>query len=152
MNDRDEEFMREALRLAREAAADGETPVGAVIVRDGSIISSGRNRREKGKNALLHAEIEAINGACERLGGWRLFDCEMFVILEPCPMCAGAIVNSRIKRVVFGASDSKAGACGSVFNLFDYPLNHRPAVEMGLLSDECAAVLKDFFANLRNKK
>ena len=137
MNDRDIEFMRLALSLAKQALEDGETPVGAVITLDGEVVSTGRNRREKGKNALYHAEIEAIDKACKKLGGWRLFSCEMYVTLEPCPMCAGAIMNSRIKRVVYGASDLKNGACGSAFNLFDFPVNHKPVIEMGVLSAEC---------------
>ena len=101
----DEDFMREALRLAREAAEEGEVPVGAVIVRDGEIVARGKNRRETGRNALCHAELEAIGGACRALGGWRLWQCELFVTLEPCPMCAGAAINARLRRVVFGAHD-----------------------------------------------
>lgn len=145
----DEDFMREALRLAREAGADGEVPVGAVIVRDGVIVSSGKNRRESGKNALCHAELEAIGGACRVLGGWRLWQCELFVTLEPCPMCAGAAVNSRLRRVVFGARDPKAGSCGSVVNLFELPYNHRPELRGGVLEEECSALLTDFFRRLR---
>jgi len=148
----DEQLMRRALELAQEAAADGETPVGAVITRHSEIVSVGRNRREHGKNALYHAEIEAIDQACKALGGWRLWECELFVTLEPCPMCAGAIINARIRRVVFGAHDPKAGCCGSVVDLFALPFNHRPKVEHGLLADESAALLKDFFAKLREKK
>lgn len=152
MNDRDIFFMAKALELARQAADEGETPVGAVIVKGDEIVGTGRNRREKGKNALYHAEIEAIDNACKKLGGWRLFQCEMYVTLEPCPMCAGAIVNSRLRRVVFGASDLKGGACGSLFNMFDYPFNHKPILEMGVMSQECSDVLKDFFQNLRKSK
>ena len=152
MNDRDIIFMTKALELAKQAAEDGETPVGAVIVKGDEIVGVGRNRREKGRNALYHAEIEAIDNACKKLGGWRLFECEMYVTLEPCPMCAGAIVNSRLKRVVFGASDFKGGACGSLFNMFDYSFNHKPILEMGVMSQECADVLKDFFQNLRKNK
>lgn len=148
---RDEMFMRCALDLAREAAAEGEVPVGAVIVKGADIISCGRNRREKGKNALQHAELEAIDGACRTLGGWRLWECELFVTLEPCPMCAGAVINARIPRVVFGASDPKAGSCGSVVNLFDLPYNHKPKVVGGVLREECAALLTGFFRSLRTK-
>lgn len=145
----DRELMQAAIALAREAAADGEVPVGAVVTRNGEIVSVGRNRREKDKNALAHAEIEAIDRACKALGGWRLWECELFVTLEPCPMCAGAIINSRIKRVVFGAYDPKAGSCGSVNNLFSFPYNHSPEVEGGFMQDECALLLKQFFAELR---
>ena len=148
----DEEIMRLALEQAKLAAEDLEVPVGAVIVRNGEIVSVGRNRRETGKNALAHAEIEAIDSACKKLGGWRLWECEMFVTLEPCPMCAGAIINSRIKRLVFGASDSKAGSCGSVINLFDLPYNHRPEVIGGFMGDECASLLSDFFRRIREMK
>ena len=145
------EPMLRALELAREAGDEGEVPVGAVVVYQGKIISEGRNRRERDKNALCHAELEAIDGACRALGGWRLWQCELFVTLEPCPMCAGAIVNSRIKRVVYGAKDGKAGCCGSVVDLFGLPFNHRPVVEGGLLADESAALLAEFFAALREK-
>jgi len=145
----DLELMREALALAKEAAADGEVPVGCVIARKGEIVGRGRNRREKGKSALAHAEIEAISQACENLGGWRLWECDLFVTLEPCPMCAGAIVNARIPRVVYGASDDKCGAVRSVCALFDMRFNHHPAVEAGLLEEECAALLQEFFKNLR---
>lgn len=145
----DEEYMRLALTLAAEAAAEGEVPVGAVLVRDGQVVGTGRNRRETGKNALAHAEIEAIHEACTRLGGWRLFGSTLYVTLEPCPMCAGAIINSRIDRVVYGAADAKAGSCGSVVNLFDLPYNHRPQVEGGVLQSECAQILSAFFRGLR---
>lgn len=141
--------MREAIRLAREAGAEGEVPVGAVVVRNGLIVASGKNRREIGKNALCHAELEAIGGACRALGGWRLWECELFVTLEPCPMCAGAAVNSRLQRVVFGAHDPKAGSCGSVINLFELPYNHRPELRGGVLEEECAALLTNFFRQLR---
>jgi len=147
-----EEYMRQALQLAMEAAAEGEVPVGAVIVRYGEVIGRGRNRRELSKNALAHAEIEAINDACNRLGGWRLFDCELYVTLEPCPMCAGAIINARIDRVFFGAKDPKAACCGSVTDLFSLPFNHRPTFEGGILEDECAGILREFFSNLRKTK
>lgn len=144
-----ETMMRLALGQARLAAADGETPVGAVLCRGGEVIAAGRNRRETGRSALAHAEIEAISAACAALGGWRLSGCELFVTLEPCPMCAGAILNARLDAVVFGARDPKAGACGSVFNLFAFPLNWRPALVPGVLEDECAALLREFFAALR---
>lgn len=147
----DEFFMKEALRLAAQSASEGEVPVGAVIVIDGKIVGRGRNRREKDKNALAHAELEAINEACRTLGGWRLWQCDMYVTLEPCPMCTGAIINSRIKRLVYGASDYKAGSCGSVVNLFDLPYNHKPQVESGFMKDECSEILTDFFRKLRNK-
>lgn len=150
-NERDMRFMEEALRQAALAAADGEVPVGAVVVKGDTVISVGRNRREKGKNALAHAEIEAIDGACKALGGWRLWECELYVTLEPCPMCAGAIINSRIRRVVYGASDVKAGSCGSVVNLFDLPYNHRPEVVSGCMKEDCAEMLRKFFLRLREK-
>lgn len=148
----DIEIMKTALSLADEAAKDDEVPVGAVIVKDGEIVSVGRNRREKGKNALCHAEIEAINSACEKLGGWRLWQCEMFVTLEPCPMCSGAIINSRIKKVTFGAYDKKAGCCGSVVNIFDLPFNHKPEIVGGFMEEDCAARLSEFFKKLRDKR
>lgn len=148
----DEFFMREALRLAEQSAAEGEVPVGAVVVADGKIVGTGRNRREKDKNALAHAELEAINEACRTLGGWRLWQCDMYVTLEPCPMCTGAIINSRIKRIVYGAKDYKAGSCESVINLFDLPYNHKPQVISGFMQDECSKILTDFFKELRNKK
>lgn len=148
----DEEYMRLALTLAAEAAAEGEVPVGAVLVRDGQVVGTGRNRRETGKNALAHAEIEAIHEACIHLGGWRLFGSTLYVTLEPCPMCAGAIINSRIDRVVYGAADAKAGSCGSVVNLFDLPYNHRPQVEGGVLESQCAEILSAFFRGLRARQ
>ena len=146
----DKKFMYEALRLAGEAAEMGEIPVGAVIVKDGKIIAEGKNMRETKQNALSHAEIEAINNACKALGSWRLEDCEMYVTLEPCPMCAGAIINSRIKTLIFGAYDQKSGSIDSVVNLCDYPYNHKVEVYGGICEDECLAVLKIFFNNLRN--
>ena len=148
----DEVFMRRALELAQMSADEGETPVGAVIVRRGEIAGEGRNRRELSKNALYHAELEAIDQACKTLGGWRLWECELFVTLEPCPMCAGAIINARIPLVVYGAKDPKAGCCGSVTDLFALPFNHRPMAEGGCLEEECAALLTDFFAKLRQSK
>ena len=145
----DEEFMDEALALAEEAAAAGEVPVGCVIVRNGQIVGRGRNRREGDRTALGHGEIEAIADACRNLGGWRLWDCTLYVTLEPCPMCAGAIINARIPRVVYGASDSKCGACGSVCNLFSMEFNHHPAVEKGIREEACSRLLQTFFQNLR---
>ena len=145
----DLELMGEALALAREAAADGEVPVGCVIARNGEIVGRGRNRREKGKSALAHAEIEAISDACRNLGGWRLWECTLYVTLEPCPMCAGAIINARIPRVVYGAGDDKCGAVRSVCALFDMRFNHHPTVEAGLLEEECTALLQEFFRELR---
>ena len=142
-------FMEEALKLAREAFDDGEVPVGCVITRGDEIVGRGRNRREKGKNALYHAEMEAIDEACRKLGGWRLWECTLYVTLEPCPMCAGAIVNARIPRVVYGASDQKCGAVRSVCSLFSMNFNHHPKVEQGILEAECAALLSEFFQMLR---
>ena len=146
------EPMLRALELAREAGEEGEVPVGAVVVYQGKIISEGRNRRERDKNALCHAELEAIDGACRALGGWRLWQCELYVTLEPCPMCAGAIINARIPRVVFGARDPKAGACGSVCNLFTMGFNHHPAVTAGVLEEACGQTLRDFFRALRARR
>ena len=142
-------YMDEALALAREAAEQGEVPVGCVVVRGGEIVGRGRNRRETDRSALAHAEIEAIGQACRRLGGWRLWECTLYVTLEPCPMCAGAILNARIPRVVFGASDGKYGAVRSVCSLFSMDFNHHPAVESGVREAECAALLQDFFRKLR---
>lgn len=147
-----EEYMRQALALAQEAAAHGEVPVGCVIVREGRIVGRGRNRREEKQHTSSHAEMEAIRQANEALGTWRLDDCALYVTLEPCPMCAGAIINARIDRVVYGARDSKAGSCGSVTDLFALPYNHKPAAEGGLLEGECGAVLSDFFRGLREKR
>ena len=149
MDDRD--FMAEALRLAEEAAAEGEVPVGCVITLGDRIVGRGRNRRETGKNALAHAEIEAIDEACRTLGGWRLWQCTLYVTLEPCPMCAGAILNARIPRVVYGAADPKAGACGSVTDLFAMSFNHHPEKAAGVLEAECAGALRQFFRRLRSK-
>ena len=145
----DREYMEEALALAREAAREGEVPVGCVIVRDGAIVGRGRNRREQARSALSHAELEAIQDACRTLGGWRLWDCTLYVTLEPCPMCAGAIINARIPRVVFGARDDKAGSCGSVCDLFSMTYNHHPQAVPGVLEEDCAQVLRDFFKDLR---
>ena len=152
-------YMNIALKRAKKSAEMGEVPVGAVIVKkeaDGSerIISYGQNNREKSKNALLHAEISAINKACKKLGGWRLVGCTMYVTLEPCPMCAGAILNSRIERVVYGACDSKFGALQSVISLFDHPFNHKPEIVGPIMQEECSKILTYFFKKrrLENKK
>ena len=144
-------YMDEALKLAKEAFDDGEVPVGCVIVRDGQIVGRGRNRRETDKTALGHAEIEAIHDACKTLGGWRLWQCTLYVTLEPCPMCAGAIINARIPRVVFGASDDKCGACGSVCDLFSMNFNHHPQVEKGVMEEESKVLLTEFFIKLREE-
>ena len=144
-----EVFMDEALILAKEAFDDGEVPVGCVIVRKGEIVGRGRNRREKGKSALAHAEVEAIADACRNLGGWRLWECTLYVTLEPCPMCAGAIINARIPKVVYGASDAKCGAVRSVCSMFSMEFNHHPQVECGIREAECAQLLSDFFQKLR---
>ena len=145
----DLDFMDKALALAREALEDGEVPVGCVIVRNGDIVGQGRNRRETDKSALAHAEVEAIRQACAALGGWRLWECTLYVTLEPCPMCAGAIINARIPRVVYGARDLKCGAAGSVCDLFSMDFNHHPQVEAGLREQEAAELLQEFFRELR---
>ena len=144
-----EDYMREALALAAEAARSGEVPVGCVIVRDGEIVGRGRNRREEKRFAASHAEMEAITDANARLGSWRLDDCVLYVTLEPCPMCAGAILNARIPRVYYGARDAAMGACGGVFNLFMENYPHAPALVGGVLAEECRALLADFFRTLR---
>ena len=149
---RDEQFMQLALAEAQKAAQNGEVPVGCVIVHRDQVIAVGRNRREKGKSALAHAEIVAIRRACRALGGWRLWECELYVTLEPCPMCAGAILNARIPKVVFGAADEKAGAMGSVFDLFSFPLNHKPLVVSGVCAEESTALLQAFFQKLRKRQ
>ena len=148
----DFELMGAALEEARKAAALGEVPVGAVVAKDGEIISAAHNTRETEKNALHHAELLAIDAACKKLGGWRLWQCELFVTLEPCPMCSGAIINSRIKRVVYGAADVKAGCCGSVTDLFAQPFNHHPVIEKGLRADEAQQLLQEFFVSLRARR
>lgn len=142
-------YMDEALALAREAAAEGEVPVGCVIVCRGEIVGRGRNRREADKSALAHAELAAIQEACRKLGGWRLWECTLYVTLEPCAMCAGAILNARIPRVVYGASDKKYGAVSSVCSLFSMDFNHHPTVESGVRETACAELLQEFFRNLR---
>ena len=148
----DEKYMKEALRLAKKAATLGEVPVGAVIVRDDKIIARGYNRREIDQDGLAHAELLAIKKACKKVGFWRLEDCTLYVTLEPCPMCTGAIINSRIPRVVFGAPDPKGGAMGGLCDLPSYPWNHHPEIQSGVLEEECSRILKDFFKELREKK
>ncbi|MBS7298386.1 MAG: tRNA adenosine(34) deaminase TadA [Eubacteriales bacterium] len=145
------DFMNDAIRQAKKASAIGEVPIGAVIVQNGKIVARGYNKRETKKNALLHAEIDAINKACNKLGGWRLPDCEMYVTLEPCPMCMGAIISARIERVYFGAYDEKSGAAGSVLDL-SQSLPHKVDITGGVMEDECRQILSDFFKNLRKNK
>ena len=147
-----EEYMRQALDLARQAAACGEVPVGCVIVKDGAVVGRGRNRREERQAAWSHAEMEAIRQANEALGSWRLDECTLYVTLEPCPMCAGAILNARIPKVFYGARDSAFGACGGVTNLFMEQFPHRPALVGGILAEDCQAVLAEFFEKLRQGK
>ncbi len=145
-----EDYMRQALILAREAAACGEVPVGCVIAdAQGRVIGTGRNRREETHRADAHAEIEAIGEACAALGTWRLDGCTLYVTLEPCPMCAGAIINARVPVVVYGAKEPNFGSCGSVLNLFEERYGHHPAIYGGVLADECAALLRQFFEKLR---
>ena len=145
-----EPYMREALTLAREAYDAGDVPVGCVIAGpDGQVIGRGRNRRQEARDATAHAEIEAIRAACEVLGDWRLEGCTLFVTLEPCPMCTGAIINARIPTVVFGAREANFGSCGSVIDLFSEAYGHRPAVYPGVLREECAELLRDFFREKR---
>ncbi len=150
----DEYYMRQALELAKKAFALGEAPVGAVVVKksSGEIIGRGYNLRESSKSPLAHAEIMALNEASKALGGWRVVDSVLYVTLEPCPMCAGAIISSRVDRVVFGACDPKAGCLGSVTNLFDMPFNHKPEITSGVLKEDCSALLSGFFAQLRKKR
>ena len=146
-----EYYMEQALALAREAAAAGEVPVGCVIVKDGAIIGRGRNRREEKQAVSSHAEMEAMAEANAALNTWRLEDCDLYVTLEPCPMCAGAIINARVRRVFYGARDSVMGACGGVLNLFMENFPHHPQLVGGILGEECAAVLSEFFRKLRNE-
>ena len=146
----DEIYMKLALEEARAAARLGEVPVGAVVVGQGRVLSTGHNLREQNRVATAHAELLAIEEACRVLGDWRLTGCTLYVTLEPCPMCAGAIINSRLDRVVYGASDPRAGCCGSVANFFHMPFNHAPALTAGVLEEECAALLKDFFEQRRD--
>lgn len=150
----DEIYMQRALELAAEAARLGEVPVGAVVVKKstGEIVGEGFNKRESIRSPLAHAEIIAIDEASRRLGGWRLIDCALYVTLEPCPMCTGAIINSRVEKLVFGASDKKAGSCGSLLNLFEYPYNHRPEMVSGVMAEECAEILSRFFKQLRESR
>ena len=144
--------MQAALEEARLAFEAGEVPVGAVIAKDGVIIARAHNLRESGKNALYHAELMAIDQACRALGGWRLWQCELFVTLEPCPMCSGAIINSRLRRIVYAACDPKAGCCGSLTDLFSLPFNHHPVIEHGLMEEQSQQLLQQFFASLRQKR
>ena len=151
-SEKDTEYMNMAIELATQAAADGEVPVGAVLVFDGKVAGVGRNRREKNKNALCHAEIEAIHEACSSLSGWRLHKGTLYVTLEPCPMCAGAALSARVKRIVYGAKDTSTGALGSVLDLnCHYPL-HKAEVEGGMMENECKQLLTDFFKDLRDKR
>lgn len=146
----DEEMMLKAIELAKKAYEIGEIPIGAIVVdKDGNIIGKGYNRRESDNSPTAHAEILAIEAAAKHLGSWRLTDCTLYVTLEPCPMCAGAIINSRLKRVVYGAFDDKGGACASVVNLFELPFNHKPLVRSRILERECGELLTEFFNNLR---
>ena len=153
-DEKDNFYMSRALELARQAAELGEVPVGAIVVKksSGEIVGEGYNRREVDKSSTAHAEILAIQEASAKLGGWRLIDCELYVTLEPCPMCAGAIINSRIERVIYGASDHKAGSCGSVVNLFELPYNHKPELVGGVMNEQCSSILTEFFRKLREKK
>ena len=144
----DEKYMLLALEEAKKAEKEDEVPVGAVIVRNGEVVSCAYNTREYGKNALYHAEIKAIDEACKRLGGWRLVGCTMYVTLEPCPMCAGAIINARVERVVYGAPDHKAGAFGTMLNLTDFPL-FKPEITKGVLAESCSKILTEFFKKKR---
>lgn len=151
--DSKEKFMKEALKEAKKAYEKLEVPVGAVIVKDGKIIARGHNLKETKKDTTKHAEIIAIEKASKKLGAWRLLDCEMYVTLEPCSMCAGAMINSRIQKLYIGALDEKTGAVGSVLNLLeDYKFNHNIEVEKGILKEDCEKILKDFFKNLRRIK
>ena len=145
-----EQYMTRALELAQRALETGDVPVGCVVAdRDGTIIGEGWNRREANGDALAHAEVEAIRAACAHRGGWNLHGCSLYVTLEPCPMCAGAIVNARIPVVCYGARDDKAGCCGSVLNLFEERFNHKPRVYGGVLEEACGKILQNFFENLR---
>ena len=147
----DEAFMKLALELAGEAARAGEVPVGCVITRDGRVVGRGRNRREGARNALCHGELEAIDQACRTLGGWRLWQCTLYVTLEPCPMCAGGILSARIPELYYGAKDAGFGACGSILNLFEEDFRHHPKIVGHILEEECAQLLQDFIAQVRKK-
>ncbi len=149
---RDHFYMQHALILAKIAAQDDEVPIGAIVVKDHRIIGTGRNRREKDQNALAHAEIEAIHEACHTLNSWRLHGCTLYVTLEPCPMCMGAIINARFDRVVYGTADAKAGCCGSMLDLNAYPFNHHPAVMSDVCKTDCANALSNFFKKLRLRR
>lgn len=151
-NEEDIKYMHQALTLAKKAFEENEVPVGAVIICDGEIVGSGYNRREGIKNALAHAEIAAIDVACKKLGGWRLHKCTLYVTLEPCPMCAGAIINSRIKRVVYGAKDERAGALGSILDINSLPLNHKIQLCAGVCESECRTLMQEFFKALRKRE
>lgn len=147
-----EHFMNKALELARQAFNEDEVPIGAVVVRNGEIVGTGYNKRDTEKNALLHAEAIAIYNACKKLGGWRLWECDLYVTVEPCPMCTGAVINSRIRNLYFGTKNPKAGACGSVINLFDYPFNHKPNITSGILEEACSRIMSEFFLKVREKR
>ena len=147
----EEKYMREAIKEAIKAEEKGEVPVGAVIVHDGKIISRGHNKREQKKNSLCHAEIIAINKACKKMNNFRLEDCELYITLEPCLMCSGAIIQSRIKKIIYGASDEKYGMAGTVFNAFDLKSNHKVEIESGILKEECSELLTNFFRKIREK-
>lgn len=147
----DLDFMKIAIDEAKRSMPDGEVPVGAVVVKDGEIIAVSANRRERNGDATAHAETEAIRQACAKLGRWRLSDCDIYVTLEPCPMCAGAILNAKINRVVYGAKDPRGGAMGSLVDLCSYPFYHKPKIDSGLCSDECRALLQEFFVQKREK-
>ena len=147
-----EKFMKEALKEAKKAYKKEEIPVGAIIVKDGDIIARGHNLKETKANTIKHAEIIAIEKASKKLNAWRLENCEMYVTLEPCSMCAGAIINARIKKVYIGTMDEKTGACGSVLNLFEYNFNHKVECETGILKESCKKIIQDFFKELRLKK
>ncbi len=151
LNETDEFYMKLALREARASTETGDVPVGCVIVKDGEVIARGRNTKEAEMSATGHAEMNAINEACRATGHWRLSGCTLYVTLEPCVMCSGAIVSARIDRVVIGAKDPKAGALGSVLNLNSYPLNHKPVVEYGVCGSECSAILTEFFSRRREE-
>ena len=152
MNKTDIIFMEKAIALAKEAARMGEVPVGAVIVKNGEIVSCAHNLRENGGGATAHAELLAIEAACRKLGTWRLEDCELYVTLEPCPMCAGAIINARISRVIFGAKDANGGAFGSLIDLNSYPLSHKPDLTCSVCEKECRELMQDFFIEKRKEK
>lgn len=147
-----EDYMTQALALAREAAQAGEVPVGCVIVKDGVVVGRGRNRREEGKSALAHAELEAIADACRTLKSWRLTGTRLYVTLEPCPMCAGGILNARIPELYFGAQDADFGACGSILNLFEENFRHHPKIVGHILEEDCGKLLRDFFVKVRNSQ